>query len=77
MKKTCKKYNRAFKERVIELSEKRKNLSDFARELGRYPSQLYKWRKEVKEFGRGSFPGNGNWILFTKPLLFTISVASN
>src|SRR5699024_12635315 len=28
--------------------------------LGIYPSQLYKWRKEAKEFGEGSFPGNGN-----------------
>lgn len=58
--KTRKKYDRAFKERAIELSEERKNLSELARELGVYPSQLYKWRKEAKEFGVGSFPGNGN-----------------
>lgn len=60
MKKTRKKYDRAFKERAVELSEERKNLSELARELGIYPSQLYKWRKEAKEFGEGSFPGNGN-----------------
>lgn len=60
MKKTRKKYDRAFKERAVELSEKRKNLSELARELGIYPSQLYKWREEAKEFGEGSFPGNGN-----------------
>ena len=60
MMKTRKKYDRAFKERAVELSEERKNLSELARELGIYPSQLYKWRKEAKEFGEGSFPGNGN-----------------
>ena len=60
MKKTRKKYNRVFKERAVELSEERKNLSELARELGISPSQLYKWRKEAKEFGSGSFPGNGN-----------------
>lgn len=58
--KTRKKYDRVFKERAVQLSEERKNLSELARELGIYPSQLYKWRKEAKEFGEGSFPGNGN-----------------
>lgn len=58
--KTRKKYDRVFKERAVQLSEERKNLSELARELGIYPSQLYKWRKEAKEFGKGSFPGNGN-----------------
>lgn len=58
--KTRKKYDRAFKERAVQLSKERKNLSDLARELGIFPSQLYKWRKEEEEFGEGSFPGNGN-----------------
>lgn len=58
--KTRKKYDRTFKERAVQLSEERKNLSELARELGIYPSQIYKWRKEAKEFGEGSFPGNGN-----------------
>jgi len=40
--KTHKKYDRAFKERAVQLSEERKNLSELARELGIYPSQLYK-----------------------------------
>lgn len=59
MKKTRKKYDRAFKEKAVELSHNRKNLSELARELGILPVQLYKWRKELKEFGPGSFPGNG------------------
>lgn len=58
--KNRKKYDVAFKERAVQLSKERKNLSELARELGIYPSQLYKWRKEVEEFGSGSFPGNGN-----------------
>lgn len=58
--KTRKKYDGAFKERAVQLSKERKNLSELARELGIYPAQLYKWRKEEEEFGAGSFPGNGN-----------------
>ena len=60
MMKTRKKYDVAFKERAVQLSKERKNLSELARELGIYPAQLYKWCKEEKEFGAGSFPGNGN-----------------
>lgn len=58
--KTRKKYDGVFKERAVQLSKERKNLSELARELGIYPAQLYKWRKEEEEFGAGSFPGNGN-----------------
>src|SRR5690606_39448126 len=50
----------AFKERAVHLSKERKNLSELARELGIFPAQLYRWRKEQEEFGIGSFPGNGN-----------------
>ncbi len=60
MTKTRKKYDRAFKERAVQLSKERKNLSELARELGIKPVQLYRWRKEQEEFGAGSFPGNGH-----------------
>lgn len=40
MYKTRKKYDRIFKERAVELSKKRKNLSELARELGIFPAQL-------------------------------------
>jgi len=60
MTKTHKKYDRAFKERAVQLSKERKNLSELARELGIKPVQLYRWRKEQEEFGAGSFPGNGH-----------------
>jgi transposase len=41
------------------LSCERHNISELARELGSTAPQLYKWRKEVEEFGLGSFSGNG------------------
>ncbi len=55
-----KSYDAAFKRQAVELSKGRKNLSELARELGIRPHHLYNWRKEYKEFGEGSFPGNGN-----------------
>lgn len=60
MTKSRKIYDAAFKERAVQLSHERKNLSELSRELGIHPTQLYKWRKEVEEYGSGSFPGNGN-----------------
>jgi transposase len=59
MKQTRKIYDRAFKEKAVQLSYERHNLSELARELGITAPQLYKWRKEVEEFVQGSFPGNG------------------
>jgi transposase len=59
MKETRKIYDRAFKEKAVQLSYERHNLSELARELGITAPQLYKWRKEVEDFGPGSFPGNG------------------
>ncbi len=60
MIKVRKKYDRAFKERAVELSKSRKNIAELSRALGISAAQLYKWRKESEEFGSGSFPGNGN-----------------
>jgi|SRR5680860_603872 len=59
MKQTRKIYDRAFKEKAVQLSYERHNISELARELGVTAPQLYKWRKEYEEFGQGSFPGNG------------------
>ena len=60
MKQVRKIYDRAFKEKAVQLSYERHNISELARELGVTAPQLYKWRKEYEEFGQGSFPGNGN-----------------
>ena len=60
MKEVRKIYDKAFKEKAVQLSYERTNVSELARELGVTPPQLYKWRKEYEEFGEGSFPGKGN-----------------
>jgi transposase len=57
MKQSRKIYDRAFKEKAVQLSYERHNIG-IARELGITAPQLYKWRKEYEEFGQGSFPGN-------------------
>ena len=60
MKQVRKIYDKAFKEKAVQLSYDRTNISELARELGITAPQLYKWRKEFEEFGEGSFPGKGN-----------------
>ncbi len=60
MKQVRKIYDKAFKEKAVQLSNERTNISELARELGITAPQLYKWRKEVEVFGEGSFPGKGN-----------------
>lgn len=59
MKQSRRIYDRAFKEKAVQLSYQRHNISQLARELGITAPQLHKWRKESEEFGKGSFPGNG------------------
>ena len=53
-------YHKATKEKAVQLSYERTNVSELARELGVTAPQLYKCRKEFEEFGEGSFPGKGN-----------------
>jgi transposase len=60
MKKSRRIFDGAFKEKSVQLSYERINISELARELGVTAPQLYKWRKEYEDFGEVSFPGNGN-----------------
>jgi len=60
MKQVCKIYDKAFKEKAVQLSYEISNISELARELGVTAPQIYKWRKDFEEFGEGSFPGKGN-----------------
>ena len=60
MKQVRKIYDKAFKEKVVQLSYERTNISELAGELGATAPQLFKWRKEFEEFGEGSFSGKGN-----------------
>ena len=52
-------YDRAFKENAVKLSFERSNITEFARELGVDPLLIHRWRKEYREKGPQSFPGNG------------------
>lgn len=60
MKQVRKIYDKVFKEKAVQLSYERTNVSELARELGVTAPQLYKWRKEFEEFGEGSFLEKGN-----------------
>ena len=60
MKQVRKIYDKAFKEKAVQLSYDRTNISELARELGVTAPQLYNRHKEFEEFGEGSFPGKGN-----------------
>jgi len=48
MKPSRKIYDRAFKEKAVQLSYERHNILELARELGITAPQLYKWRKECE-----------------------------
>ena len=60
MKENRKNYDRIFKEKAVQLSYERDNISLLAKELGITAALLYKWRQDYQEFGMGSFPGKGN-----------------
>ena len=60
MKQVRKIYDKAFKEKAVQLSYERTNISELARKMGVAAPQFYKWCKELEEFGEGSFPGRGN-----------------
>ena len=52
-------YDRKFKENAVKLSYQRDNINDLARELGIRSEMVYRWRRELKEYGTGSFSGHG------------------
>ena len=60
MKQVRKIYDKAIKEKAVQLNYDRDNVSELARDLGVIAPQVYKWRKEFEELGEGSYPGKGN-----------------
>lgn len=57
---TKRKYNCAFKERVIKLSCERNSMTEFTSELGVLPDRMiYSWREEFADYGSASFLGHG------------------
>jgi transposase len=60
MKENRKSYDCNFKEKTVQLSYERDNISQLAKELGITAPLLYKWCQDYQEFGTGSFLGKEN-----------------
>lgn len=60
MRKKSKHYTLEFKQKAVELSYAKGNVKQVCEDLDIFPSVLYRWRKELKEYGKNSFPGRGN-----------------
>jgi len=52
-------YDASFKAKAVELSQIRGNACAVAEVLGIQSALLYRWRREQKQYGSNSFPGNG------------------
>jgi transposase len=57
------KFDREFKQMVIELSNNREDISALASELDIRADLIYRWRREATAHQAASFPGQGNKIL--------------
>ena len=58
--KTRRKFDREFKQMVIELSNNRKEYTALASELDIRADLIYRWRREALANLSASFPGQGN-----------------
>jgi transposase len=54
------KYDREFKQMVIELSYNRDDVSTLASELDIRSELIHRWRREAEAHKEASFPGQGN-----------------
>jgi len=57
------KYDREFKQMVVELSHQRGSIADLAKEMDIRHDLIYRWRREAETHQEASFPGQGNMIL--------------
>jgi len=48
-----------FKQKAVELSYLKADVKLVRQELDISPSIIYRWRKELKDYGKNSFPGRG------------------
>ena len=54
-------FTKEFKEQAVQLTETSdKPVSEIARDLGIRENNLWRWKKELRESGARSFPGQGN-----------------
>jgi transposase len=56
------KYDREFKQMVVELSLNRNDIPALASELDICADRIYRWRREAETHKEASFPGQGNKI---------------
>jgi len=61
--KTRRKFDREFKQMVIELSQNREDIAALASELAIGVDLIYRWRREATIHQDASFPGQGNKIM--------------
>lgn len=59
MRSKPKHYTLEFKQKTVELSYAKGNVKQVSEDLYISPSVLYRWRKELKDYGKNSFPGRG------------------
>ncbi len=53
-------YTKEFKHKAVELSYAKGSIERTCKDLGISISSLSRWRKELKQYGKNSFPGKGN-----------------
>ena len=59
MRKQKRHYSPEFKQKAVDLSYARGNVSQVCKELDIPTSVLHRWRGELKKYGKNSFPGTG------------------
>jgi transposase len=60
MRKKSRVYSIDFKRKAVELSYARDSITEVSKELGVSKSALSRWRQELKQYGKNSFPGRGH-----------------
>lgn len=59
MSTTRKHYSKEFKEQAVQLIQDGRKVPQLAKELGVTSASLYRWQREYENYGKNSFPGNG------------------
>ena len=57
------KFDREFKDMVVELSYNRDDITALAAKMDIRPDQIYRWRREAEAHQEARYPGQGNKIL--------------
>ncbi len=60
MKKERRQFDKAFKERAVNLCHSGRTPKEVAEELDIRPDIVRRWKREMEQYGEGSFSGQGN-----------------